>query len=365
VKRANRGIEFSSSRRDPAQEENALAIQPLRQTVGITLRRTKAEDMKSVVALDAAIVGHPRHLYFQRRLMAALAQTERHVQFSAEQDGRFVGFIKARKQQGEFGRAEPSLLLESIAVAPDEQGRGIGTALLARLETEARRIGAHSIRTSASWRDHAIMEFFDHAGFEFSRNMVLECPVKDSRVAAHEGDKTLAPPHGSGFSVTEVSYGTVAANDFDALGGDLIDVRAFQPADMGDIIRIDQRVAGRRREAYIRELVDEAMADSAVRVSLVARVDGVAAGFVMARADFGDYGRVEPVSVLDTIGVDPDYWHRGVGHALLSQLFANLCALGVERIETSVARENFGLLGFFYDLSFEQSQRLSFDKKLA
>jgi ribosomal protein S18 acetylase RimI-like enzyme len=85
----------------------------------------------------------------------------------------------------------------------------------------------------------------------------------------------------------------------------------------------------------------------------------------MARADFGDYGRVEPVSVLDTIGVDPDYGHRGVGHALLSQLFANLRALGVERIETSVARENFGLLGFFYDLSFEQSQRLSFDKKIA
>jgi ribosomal protein S18 acetylase RimI-like enzyme len=209
------------------------------------------------------------------------------------------------------------------------------------------------------------MEFFDHAGFEFSRSMVLECPLQENRVAAHEADKTLAPPHGSGFSLTEVSYGAAAANDFDALGGDQIDVRAFQGADLGDIVRIDQRVAGRRREAYIRELVDEAMADSAVRVSLVARVDGIAAGFVMARADFGDYGRVEPVAVLDTIGVDPDYGNRGVGHALLSQLFANLRALGVERIETAVARENFGLLGFFYDLSFEQSQRLAFDKRIA
>ncbi len=340
-----------------------MAALTRQQPAGISLRRTKAQDMDAVVALDAAIVGHPRQLYFERRLKAALEQTERHVQFSAEQEGRFVGFIKARKQQGEFGRAEPSLLLESIAVAPGKQGKGIGTTLLARLETEARRMGAPAIRTSASWRDHAILEFFDHAGFEFSRSMMLECPLKENRVAAHDADKTLAPPHGSGFSVTELSYGAAAANDFDALG-DEIDVRAFQPADMGDIIRIDQRLAGRRREAYIRELVDEAMADSAVRVSLVARVDGIAAGFVMARADFGDYGRVEPVAVLDTIGVDPDYGHRGVGHALLSQLFANLRALGVERVETAVARENFGLLGFFYDISFDQSQRLAFDKRV-
>jgi ribosomal protein S18 acetylase RimI-like enzyme len=73
---------------------------------------------------------------------------------------------------------------------------------------------------------------------------------------------------------------------------------------------------------------------------------------------------VSPVAVLDTIGVDPDYAHRGVGHALLSQLFTNLEALGVERVETAVARENFGLLGFFYNLSFDQSQRLVFDKRV-
>jgi ribosomal protein S18 acetylase RimI-like enzyme len=70
------------------------------------------------------------------------------------------------------------------------------------------------------------------------------------------------------------------------------------------------------------------------------------------------------VAVLDTIGVDPNYAHRGVGHALLSQLFVNLAALRVERVETMVTRENFELLGFFYDAGFGQSQRLSFDKRV-
>jgi ribosomal protein S18 acetylase RimI-like enzyme len=334
------------------------------QSAGISLRRTKAEDMDSVVALDAAVVGHPRRLYFERRLKAALAQTERHVQFSAEQGGRFVGFIKARKQLGEFGRAEPALLLESISVEPGEQRHGIGSALLARLETEAKRLGVPAIRTTASWRDHSIMRFFDSAGFDFSRNMVLDCPVRPDRAATHEGDKIFAPAYVTGFSATEVDYSPVAGNDFEALARDKFDVHALDAGDLDDIVRIDQRVTGRKREAYIRELFDEAMSDSAVRVSLVARVDGIAAGFAMARADFGDYGRVERVAVLDTIGVDPDYAHRGVGQALLSQLFANLQALGVERVETMVARENFGLLGFFYDAGFEQSQRLSFEKRV-
>jgi predicted N-acetyltransferase YhbS len=341
-----------------------LATRTQNQPAEISLRRTRAEDMEAVVALDAAVVGRSRRLYFQRRLKAALAQTGRHVQFSAEQDGRFVGFIKARKQLGEFGRTQPALLLESISVAPGEQGRGIGSALLARLEAEARQLGVPSIRTSASWRDHGIMQFFDTAGFEFSRNIVLDCPIGENGAKERDGEKIFSPAHVTGFSATELDYSPMAANDFEALARDKFDVRGLEAGDLEDIIRIDQRVTGRRREDYIGELVEEAMSDSAVRVSLVARVDGIAAGFVMARADFGDYGRMEPVAVLDTIGVDPDYGHRGVAHALLSQLFVNLQALGVERVETMVARENFGLLGFFYDKDFQQSQRLSFEKRL-
>jgi ribosomal protein S18 acetylase RimI-like enzyme len=61
-------------------------------------------------------------------------------------------------------------------------------------------------------------------------------------------------------------------------------------------------------------------------------------------------------------GADPDYRHRGAGHALLSQLLVNLEALRAERVETVLARENFGLLGLFYAAGFERAQRLSFDK---
>ena len=348
-----------------SERENTLATRTQQQSAGISLRRTKAEDMESVVALDAAIVGRPRRFYFQRRLEAALDRTEQHVQFSAEQDGKLVGFVKARKLLGEFGQSEPALRLEAITVAPGEQGQGIGSALLTKLESEAKRMGVPAIRTTASWRDRAIMQFFDGAGFEFSKNLVLDRPLQPDRLTAHDSDRILAPGHLTGFSATEVDYSpAAAANDFEALARDKFDVRTLKAGDLDDIIRIDQKVGGLRREAYIRELVDEAMSNSAVRVSLVARVDGIAAGFVMARADFGDYGRAEPVAVLDTIGVDPEYARRGLGHALLSQLLVNLEGLRVERVETVVARENFGLLEFFYGAGFGQSQRLFFDKQV-
>jgi len=342
-----------------------LATSTQQRPTEIKLRHLAPQDLDSVVALDEANSGRARRFYFARRLKAVLAQPRLHVQFAAEQGGRFVGFMMARQLLGEFGRAEPALRLEAMGVATGEQGQGLGTALLSKLESEAKRMGVPAIHTTASWRNHAIMQFFDRAGFELGNNLVVDCPVHNYRLEAPEGDKVMAPAHVTGFSTNEVDYSASAGNDFEALARDKVDVRTLKAEEVDDIIRIDQCVTGRRRESYIRQLVEEAMTDSDVRVSLVARVDDIAAGFVAARTDFGDFGRAEPVAVLDTIGVDPDYSHHGVGHALLSQLLVNLEGLRVERVETVVARENFGLLGFLYDVGFDASQRLAFAKRVA
>jgi ribosomal protein S18 acetylase RimI-like enzyme len=130
--------------------------------------------------------------------------------------------------------------------------------------------------------------------------------------------------------------------------------------DLDAIARIDRGITGADRRAYIASRLAEAIDDAGVRVSLTARVDGLPVGYLMARADLGDFGRTEPVAVLDTLGVDPAYANRGVGRALLSQLFANLGALRVERVETIVAQRDLRLLGFLHATGFCASQRLSF-----
>ena len=333
-----------------------------KQAAETKIRRVTAQDFEAVVALDQANIGRSRRFYFERRLKAALGQPDLHIQFAAQRDGALVGFMMARKLLGEFGHGDLGLRLEAMGVAAGDQGKGIGAALLARLEDEAKGLGVKQLYTAASWRNHDILQFLDHSGFEFAKVVVVECPVGARRIAAHQGDKVVAPGHQKFTS--EVDYGSEACNDFEALAHDRADIRTLQAEDLDDLVRIDQRVVGQRREGYMKQLLDEALDDSVVRVSLIARVDGIAAGFATGRTDFGDFGRAEPVAILDAIGVDPDYAHGGIGHALLSQLFANLEGLRVERVETVAARENFRLLGFLYEVGFEPSQRLIFVKRV-
>jgi predicted N-acetyltransferase YhbS len=136
-------------------------------------------------------------------------------------------------------------------------------------------------------------------------------------------------------------------------------------ADLPAIVRIDRLLTGRDRSEYMRAQLAEALDDSAIRVSLVACLDGTVVGYLMARTDLGDFGRTEPVAIIDTIGVDPEYAHRGVGHALMSQLVVNLGALRVERVETIIAPRDLALLGFLYDCGFVPSQRLAFVRGMA
>ncbi|MCX7891556.1 MAG: GNAT family N-acetyltransferase [Burkholderiales bacterium] len=327
---------------------------------GPRTRRLAPRDLDAVVAIDAAITGRSRRAYFERRLRAAMAEPALHVQHAVDCGGELCGYALGRKLLGEFGRQEPALRLEVMGVKPGLQGQGIGSLALAALEADARAAGVRQLRTQASWRDHAMLEFFDHAGFELGGNLVIDCPVHAGALGA---EAPVAAREHRHFT-SEIDYSDGASNDFEALARDVVDVRSLRREELPDIVRIDRRLTGADRSAYLGEAVAEALEDSAVRVSLTARVDGIVAGYAMARTDFGDFGRSEPVAVLDTIGVDPDYAHRHVGTALLSQLFVNLEALHVERVETVVARHDFALLGFLYKAGFGPAQRLGFVKRL-
>jgi ribosomal protein S18 acetylase RimI-like enzyme len=146
------------------------------------------------------------------------------------------------------------------------------------------------------------------------------------------------------------------------LARDRIPVRAMAERDLRALVAIDRRMTGRDRFAYFQEKLAEALSDSDIRVSLVAECDGVPAGFIMARVDLGEFGRIEPVAVMDTIGVDPDYRDKGVGRALLSQLLVNLTTLRVERIRTELDWRERALLGFLDHCGFRPSQELCFDR---
>jgi ribosomal protein S18 acetylase RimI-like enzyme len=162
----------------------------------------------------------------------------------------------------------------------------------------------------------------------------------------------------------EVNYSGQPAADFGPLARDKIPVRSLQEGDLRALVAIDLRITGRDRAAYFHRKLSEALTDSDVRVSLVAELDSVPVGFIMARVDLGEFGQVEATAVIDTIGVNPDYQNRGVGRALVSQLLANLGTLRVEKVRTEVDWQDHDLLGYLDRSGFRPSQRLCFDQPL-
>jgi len=156
----------------------------------------------------------------------------------------------------------------------------------------------------------------------------------------------------------EVNYGNAPAPDYGPLARDRIPVRGMKEADLHVLVDIDKSITGYDRSAYFERKLEEALYESDVRVSLVAEIDGNPVGFIMARVDFGEFGRVEPMAVLDTIGVALDCRNRGVGRALLSQLLINLMTLRVERVRTELEWQDHELLTFLDHCGFQTSQRL-------
>ena len=177
--------------------------------------------------------------------------------------------------------------------------------------------------------------------------------------------QTLPPTGALPANETELDFSDPSGDDFDALSRDTVPVRSMKADDLPAIVEIDKAITGEDRSAYLEHHGREALELSGIRVSLVAEQDsGEPIGFVMARVDFGEFGRTEPEAVIDTIGVDPLYAHHGVGAALMSQLLANLNTLRVERVRTGVRWNDFPLLHFLENCGFRPSQRLALRKRL-
>lgn len=144
-----------------------------------------------------------------------------------------------------------------------------------------------------------------------------------------------------------------------------VDVRDLRPSDLDAVVKLDAKNTGRRRDEYFKVKLQQALAETGIKVSLAAERDGHFAGFCLARVFYGEFGQAEPVAVLDTFGVDPDDRGHGIGKALLRQLRTNLLGLGIGRLQTEVAWSDQPLLAFFEHAGFSPAPRIALDLDLA
>ncbi len=302
-------------------------------TTKTNIRALRRLDAGAVVSIDRERSGRSRTEFWARRFQALSDGPEVVVAVAAEQGSEVVGFAFARVLDGEFGGAAPAGVLDAIGVAAAQERGGIATMLLAGLEAALAARGVRALRTQADWTEHGLAAFFSASGFRLSPRVVLERSLE-------------RPPE-------------------DEDGPEELPVRSMAESDLAGIVRVDGKITGRDRTGYLARKTYEALRQSAIRVSLVAEVEGELAGFLMARVDFGECGRTEPTAVLDTIGVDPAHGRRRVGRALVDQLLRNLGSLRAERVVTEVEWNNLPLLAFLGRTGFAHAQRLAFEKAVA
>lgn len=309
------------------------------------LRPFTPEYLEPVIALDARLTGHSRRGFYTRHVAAAARDPGSLCSLVVLRDGEVVGVTVARITDGEFGAAHPSATIEAIAIAPEARGQGLAHRVLETLAADLVQRGVVDLQSEADWSESEMVRFFAAAGFALTPHQILGRPVMLGNPAE---DPALDGPD--------------LAEDLEMPA---VEVRSLEAADLPAIIALDRRITHRDRAPFYTRKGQEMLADSGLRVSLVAETAGELAGFVMARVDYGDFGRTDPTAVIDTLGVAPHLGRRGVGRALVGQLLRNLGSLRVERAVTRVAWDDLDLRGFLKTLAFAPCQRLCFARVLA
>jgi ribosomal protein S18 acetylase RimI-like enzyme len=144
-----------------------------------------------------------------------------------------------------------------------------------------------------------------------------------------------------------------------------VKIRLMQTDDFAAVIRIDEKVLKAAGPEYY-TLTFEELVQSTDRLptSLVAEAeDGTVVGFVMGELFIGEYG-ISHEATLDTIGVDPDYQHQGVGKQLLKEFMDHLKALGARKICTLVDSNDSIMMHFFSANQFGPSKTINLERSL-
>ena len=327
----------------------------------ILTRPLTPDDLDRIVEIDAGIIRRSRPAFFEKRLAAALAEPEYFVYIGFEDDDVLEGYMIARILGGEYGETKKIAVLDIIGVDPYKLSHGIGAGMMEHLKEILKHKGIEIVTTQADWHNVSLLRFLSAAMFEISSIHVLEREIRhdDKELLTVSDEKTDYETEGG-----EKDYSDPNGDDVDSLARDKIFCRSLKEEDLSALIRIDKKVSGIDHSPYYERKMKEVMNETGVRVSLVAEKNDLIYGFIMARVDYGEFDRTEPVAVLDTFAVDPGMRHHLIGTALLSQLIANLTSLRLETIRTVVNSDHFDILQFLMRSGFKNSQRLSFSYKL-
>ena len=143
-----------------------------------------------------------------------------------------------------------------------------------------------------------------------------------------------------------------------------IRIRLMKADDFDAVVGIDEIVLKAPRPEYYKLKFEKLFqSKDYLPASLVAEEkDGTVVGFVMGELYIGEYGISKEKGTLDTIGVDPNYQHQGIGKQLIDEFMDHLRTLGVQKINTLVDWNDSKLIHFFSANQFSPSKTINLER---
>lgn len=143
-------------------------------------------------------------------------------------------------------------------------------------------------------------------------------------------------------------------------------IRLMKAEDFEAVVGIDAKILNASRPEYYTMKFEKLFTSREyVPTSLVAETDDkTVVGFVMGELYMGEFGIFQEEAALDTIGVDPDHRHQGVGEQLMTEFMEHLKTLGVHKVHTLVGRNDSQLINFFSANQFVPSDIVNLERSL-
>jgi N-acetylglutamate synthase-like GNAT family acetyltransferase len=135
----------------------------------IAVRRAREEDCEGIWRVHTRAIREIANSHYtpaETESWASPRQPEHYVEsirnkefYVAEEDGAVIGFGTLDHKQNE---------IEAVYVSPEVVRRGVGSAILRRLEERARELGIKSLKMDASLN---AVPFYQSAGYESQKEM--------------------------------------------------------------------------------------------------------------------------------------------------------------------------------------------------
>ena len=135
----------------------------------MVVREARVEDLRGVLELYAQPElddGECLRLEEAEALMREMRAYPHYRLYVALLDGRVVGTFTLLIARNLTHGGAPSAVVESVAVAPDLQGEGVGRAMMAHAREVCRRAGCYKMALSSNLRRSGAHAFYEALGFE-------------------------------------------------------------------------------------------------------------------------------------------------------------------------------------------------------